>query len=89
MEHLSLKSYGWKCVLGMEIVYVGCLTYGSLFLTGKAQELHHSIFELFPGFSWGNVGSYILTGAYFFIMAWIFATYMVWMHNSSLVKNSN
>lgn len=25
MEKLSLKSYGWKCVLGAEVVYVVCL----------------------------------------------------------------
>jgi hypothetical protein len=86
MGKLSLKSYGWKCVLGIELVYVACLSYGSLFLTGKAQDLHHSIFELFPGFIWGNVVSYVLIGVYFFVMAWIFAWYMVWMHNSSMIN---
>jgi Na+/citrate or Na+/malate symporter len=85
MEQLSLKSYGWKCVLGMEVFYVACLAYGS-FLTGKAQELHHSLFELIPWFSWGSVGSVVWGFAYFFIIAWIFAWYIVWMHNSSLIR---
>jgi hypothetical protein len=86
MEKLSLKSYGWKCVIGMEVVYVACLAYGSLFLTGNAQQLHRTFFETLPGFVWGNVLSYIVTGVYLFVMSWIFATYMVWMHNSSLVQ---
>ncbi len=85
MEQLSLKSYGWKCVLGMEVFYVACLAYGSL-LSGKAQELHHSLFELIPWFSWGSVGSVIWGAVYFFVVAWIFAWYIVWMHNSSLIK---
>lgn len=83
MGQLSLKSYGWKCVLGTEVFYVGCLIYGS-FLSGKAQELHHSLFGLIPGFTWGSVGSVIWGAAYFFVVAWIFAWYYVWMHNTSL-----
>jgi hypothetical protein len=27
-----------------------------------------------------------LGAAYFFVFAWIFAVYFVWMHNSSLVR---
>lgn len=83
---LQLKRYGWLCVLGTEVFYVLCLIYG-LFLTGKAAELHHSLFELLPGFSWGNVGSVILGAVYLFVFAWIFAWYIVWMHNTSLVKS--
>jgi len=83
---LSLKRYGWLCVLGIEVFYVACLAYGSI-LSGKAQELHHSLFELLPGFSWGSVGSVILGAVYLFVFAWIFAWYIVWMHNTSLVKS--
>lgn len=82
---LQLKRYGWLCVLGTEVFYVLCLIYG-FSLTGKAAELHHSFFELLPGFSWGNIGSVILGAVYLFVFAWIFAWYIVWMHNTSLVK---
>lgn len=82
---LQLKRYGWLCVLGIEVLYVACLAYGSL-LSGKAQELHHSLFELLPGFSWGSIGSVILGAVELFVFAWIFAWYIVWMHNTSLVK---
>ena len=85
MEKLSLKSYGWKCVLGTEVFYVACMLYGTL-LSGKAQELHHSLFEIIPGFIWGSAISIVWGAVYFFVAAWIFAWYYVWMHNSSLVK---
>jgi hypothetical protein len=83
---LQLKRYGWLCVLGGEVLYAICLTWG-LFLTGKAAELHHSFFELMPGFVWGSIGSVILGAAYMLGAAWIFAWYYVWMHNTSLVKS--
>ena len=83
---LSLKRYGWLCALGGEVFYVFCLTWG-LFLTGRAAEFHHSLFELLPGFVWGNVGSVILGAGYILVFAWIGAWYIVWMHNFSLVKN--
>ena len=82
---LSTKIYGWLCVLGTEIAYVLCLVYGT-FLTGKSAELHHSLFELLPGFSWGSAGSVVLGAAELFVFAWIFAWYIVWMHNKSLVQ---
>lgn len=85
MERLSLKSYGWKCVLGIEVFYVACLFYGG-FLSGKAAALHHDLFTLIPGFNWLTTGSVIWGAIYLFIAAWIFAWYMVWMHNSSLVQ---
>jgi len=83
---LQLKRYGWFCVLGTEVFYALCLIYGP-FLAGKAAELHHSLFELLPGFTWGNVGSVILGAVYLFVFAWIFAWYIVWMHNTSLIKS--
>jgi hypothetical protein len=59
METLSLKSYASKCVLGMEIGYVVCLIGGYLpWRTERGIELHHTLFETLPGFTWGNVGSY-------------------------------
>ncbi|TAL19669.1 hypothetical protein EPN90_02680 [Patescibacteria group bacterium] len=82
---LQLKRYGWLCVLGTEVFYVVCLIYGT-FLTGKTAELHHSLFELLPGFVWGNIGSIIFGAVYLFVFAWVFAWYIVWMHNTSLVK---
>lgn len=86
MEKLSLKKYGWKCVLGSEVVYFICLFGGLLPLRStKGIELHHTIFETLPGFTWINIESVFLGVVYFFIFAWIFAWYFVWMHNSSLV----
>lgn len=82
---LSLQSYVWKCVLGAEIVYFICLLGGLLPLrSARAIELHHTLFETLPGFSWISVGSVVLGAIYIFIFAWIFGAYMVWMHNSSL-----
>ena len=91
MEKLSLKSYVWKCVLGSEIAYLVCLIGGYLPLgrTEMAMALHHSLFETLPGFIWGSFGSVILGAVYMFVFAWIFGSYMVWMHNSSLVSKNN
>ncbi len=66
--------------------YALCLIYGS-FLTGAKAELHHSLFELLPGFSWGSAAGIILGAVELFVFAWIFAWYMVWMHNTSLIKS--
>lgn len=85
---LSLKRYGWLCVLGAEVVYVLCLLGGLLpWRASRAIELHHALFETLPGFIWFNFGSFILGAAYMFVFGWIFAAYMVWMHNTSLVQD--
>jgi hypothetical protein len=39
-----------------------------------------------PGFVWLNVQSVILGAIYMFAFAWIFGSYFVWMHNTSLIK---
>lgn len=84
---LSLKPYGWLCVLGGEVAYLLCLIGGYLpWRTAQGTALHHALFETLPGFAWGNFGSVILGAAYVFVFAWIFAWYIVWMHNSSLVE---
>lgn len=83
---LSLKRYGWLCVLGGEIAYAICLAGGYLPLrTARATELHHALFETLPGFVWGSVASIFLGMVYVFVFAWIFAWYYVWMHNMSLI----
>ena len=87
---LSLKRYGWLCVLGGEIAYFVCLIGGYLpWRTARGIELHHALFETVPGFVWGNFGSIILGAVYVFVFAWIFAWYMVWMHNTSLVTTKS
>ncbi len=89
MERLSLKSYVWKCALGSEIIYVLCIIGGYLpWRTAAGTEIHHALFETLPGFVWGNFGSIILGAVYMFIFAWVFGSYMVWMHNSSLVRDT-
>lgn len=82
---LSLSKYGWKCVLGAEISYILCVLGGYLSLRNeKATELHRSLFEIFPGFVWGQWLSLAIGALYVFVFAWIFAVYMVWMFNTSL-----
>ncbi len=89
MEKLSLKSYGWKCVLGSEVVYAVCLLGGFLPLrSAEVEKLHHLLFETLPGFTWVTTGSVILGAVYSFVFAWIFAVYFVWMYNSSLIRSS-
>jgi len=86
MEKLSLKSYGWKCVLGGEILFILCWLGGFLSLRSEAgTSLHHQLFETFPEIIWGTLGSFILMAIYVFTFSWVFAAYYVWMHNSSLV----
>lgn len=83
---LSTNSYALKCVLAAEVLYVSCSLYG-LTLLGARAELHKSLFELMPWYSWGNPLS-ILCGAILVgIVAWIGGTYIVWMHNSSMVND--
>jgi hypothetical protein len=52
-------------------------------------ELHHRIFETLPGFVWISAGSVILGAVYMFAFAWIFGSYFVWMHNTSVIKTEN
>lgn len=87
MEQLSLKSYGWKCVLGAEVAYVICILGGFLPLrNAQGIELHHRLFETLPGFTWISPGSFLLGAFYMFVFSWVFASYYVWMHNSSLIS---
>ena len=83
---LSLRRYGWLCVLGGEVAYAVCLFGGYLPLrSARATELHHTLFETLPGFVWGQPLSMLLGAVYVFVFAWIFGGYMVWMHNTSLI----
>lgn len=87
MGKLSLKLYGWKCVLGAEAAYFICLVGGFLPLRSvQAIELHHALFETLPGFIWINFESVILGAIYMLAFGWIFSWYYVWMHNSSLIR---
>jgi hypothetical protein len=83
---LSLRRYGWLCVLGSELAYFACLAGGYLPLrSSRGMELHRMLFETLPGFVWGSAGSVLLGAAYVFAFAWIVAWYVVWMHNTSLL----
>ncbi len=85
MGKLSLYSYVWKCAAGTEVAYFLCL-FGAFILdrSAKGTELHHTLFETLPGFTWISIGSVILGAVYMFVFAVIFGIYMVWMHNSSI-----
>lgn len=52
--------------------------------SSKGTELHHTLFETMPGFTWISIGSVILGSVYMLVFAIIFGAYMVWMHNSSI-----
>lgn len=82
-----MKKYVWKCALGAEVAYLVCL-FGGLLTIRSAQgsQLHRAVFEMFPGFTWLTPGSVILGAVYMFVFAWIFGSYYVWMHNSSMEK---
>ena len=83
---LSLRRYGWLCVLGGEVAYLVCMLGGYLPLRStRGTELHHALFETLPGFVWGQPSSMLLGAVYVFVFAWIFSAYMVWMHNTSLI----
>lgn len=81
---LSKTKYALLCVLGMEVFYVLCLAYGSL-LSDKARELHHALFELIPGFVWGNPVSMVWGAVYLGVLASIAGWYIAWMHNASII----
>ena len=85
---LSKTKYSALWVLGAEIVYVLCLPYGYL-LSVKGKELHDTLFELIPGFVWGNALSLAWGGLFVGILAWIGGWYIAWMHNASMVSGVN
>ena len=81
---LSITKYAVRCVLGMEIFYILCIGYGFL-LSDKARELHHALFELIPGFIWGNPVRMVWGAVYLGVLAWIVGLYIAWMHNASII----
>ena len=84
---LSLQRYRWLCVLGGEVAYALCLAGGFFPLRSPAgTQLHHALFETLPGFVWINASSALPGAVYVFAFTWIFGSYIVWMHNSSLIK---
>ena len=72
----------------MEVFYVLCLGYG-LVISPKARELHHSLFELLPGFAWGNPVSMIWGGVLLGTFALLAGWYIAWMHNTSLITRKH
>lgn len=82
---LSLQRYVLLCILGGEVFYVLCILYGQS-LSGTAAELHHALFELLPGFTWGTSTGLILGAINVFVISLIAGTYIAWMHNYSLLK---
>ena len=85
MGKLLLFSYVWKCVAGAEIAYFLCIL--SAFVlerSGRGAELHHTLFETLPGFTWISFGSVVLGAVYILAFSLVFGAFMVWMHNSSI-----
>ena len=85
MGQLSVGKYAGLCVLGGEVAYTACLIFGST-LKGDAAALHHSLFELLPGFTWFSAGSFILGAISIAIWAGLGGAYIAWMHNVSIKK---
>jgi len=84
---LSIRKYSALCVVGMEIFYVLCLPYGYL-LSAKGKELRDALFELIPGFVWGNPMSMLWGAMYLGVSAWIVGWYIAWMRNASLIPST-
>lgn len=84
---LSKTKYSSLCLLSMEVFYAFCITYG-LLLSGKAQELHHALLELIPGFAWSSPASMVWGALYLGILAWVGGWYIAWMHNASLLVSA-
>jgi len=80
---LSSSKYSGLCVLGTEVLYILCLPYG-LLLSAKGRELHAALFELIPGFAWGNALSMVWGGVFLAVLAWIGGCYIAWMHNACM-----
>lgn len=85
MGKLLIGKYAGLCILGGEIAYTACLLYGTT-LSGKAAELHHSIFELLPGFTWLGFGSWIVGGISIALWSGLGGAYIAWMHNTSMER---
>jgi len=85
---LSKIKYSGLCLLGTEVFYAVCIAYG-LLLSGKAQELHHALLELIPGFAWSSPASVVWGGIYLGALALLGGWYIAWMHNVSLVTSKN
>lgn len=82
---LSKTKYSALCLLGTEVFYIFCIGYG-LTLSGQAQELHRSLLQLVPGFSWGDPLGLIAGAVSLGVFALIAGWYIAWMHNTSLVS---
>jgi len=81
---LSERKYAALCIAGIEIFYILCLLYEFL-LPVKGRELHRALFELLPGFVWGDVLSMIWGAVFLGIAAWVTGWYIAWMHNASMI----
>jgi hypothetical protein len=79
---LSVQKYSLLCILGGEVVYALCATYG-LFLSGKAAELHLSIFQMLPGFTEFSISSWLIGAITIAIWSGLGGAYIAWMHNVS------
>lgn len=85
---LSKRKYSVLCVLGTEVFYAACLAY-ALLLSGTAQELHHALLELIPGFVWGGPVNMVWGAFYLGVLSLAGGWYIAWMHNVSLVTSNN
>ena len=85
MGKLSLGKYAGLCVLGGEVAYTVCMTYGTA-LSGSTAALHLSLFQLLPGFSGMNVGSWFAGAISVAIWSGLGGLFIAWMHNVSLEK---
>lgn len=83
---LSATKYAGLCVVGTLIFYILCLPYGYL-LTAKGKALHDALFELIPGFVWGDALSMLWGAVFLAVLAWIGGWYIAWMHNASLIAD--
>lgn len=86
---LSFKRYGWLCVLGGEVgvLYLPSRWLPAAALCARNRDPPRFIRDA-AGIYLGQSMEHDLGAFYVFALAWIFGAYMVWMHNSSLLKKS-
>ena len=79
MEKLGVKQTSLALGATAAAVYIECLIYGVVFMPNNS--LHHQIFELFPGFVWLNIPSFIIGLIVSTIYGLGIGAFFAWVYN--------
>ena len=81
----SIGKFSLLVFAGSEIFYLILQEYGRI-LTLKERDLHHALFELIPGFVWGDMMSMIWGALVFGCVITAVGTYVAWAYSFSFHK---